>query len=82
MKIVSYNINGIRAAKKLGLIEWIENFEADIYCLQEVRCNEELTRELLFDESQISLFENNTSKIQQYHAIFNCGEISVGEFIS
>ncbi len=73
MKIVSYNINGIRAAKKLGLVEWIENFDADIYCLQEVRCNEELTKELLFEENQISLF-GDYSKVQQYYAIFNCGE--------
>ena len=75
MKVVSYNINGIRAAKKLGLIKWIESFDADIYCFQEVRCNEALSRELLFEESQMKLFENS-SPIQQYYTIFNCGKIA------
>ena len=40
MKIVSYNINGIRAANKKGLASWINAYNADIYCFQETRANE------------------------------------------
>ena len=56
-KIVSYNINGIRAAQKLGLLEWVESFNADVFCFQEVRCTEELTKEILSGcQTQINLF--------------------------
>jgi exodeoxyribonuclease-3 len=35
MKIISYNVNGIRAAIKKGLIEWLKEHPADVICLQE-----------------------------------------------
>jgi exodeoxyribonuclease III len=39
MKIISWNINGIRAGAKKGLIEFIKKEKADIYCFQEVKAN-------------------------------------------
>lgn len=40
MRIVSYNVNGIRAAFKKGLIEWLKSDPADIICLQEIKAHE------------------------------------------
>lgn len=37
MKIVSYNVNGIRSAIKKGFLDWLENSDIDILCLQETR---------------------------------------------
>lgn len=37
MRIISYNVNGIRAAIKKGFVDWIESDAADIICLQEVK---------------------------------------------
>lgn len=37
MKIVSYNVNGIRAALRKGLVEWIDNHDFDIICFQETK---------------------------------------------
>ncbi len=77
MKIVTYNINGIRASAKLGLIDWLADFDADVYCLQEVRCNEALAREIVFpSESQLSFFDvpQKENKLSEFDAIFNCGE--------
>ncbi len=76
MKIISYNINGIRASIKLGLKDWILNTNADIYCFQEVRCNENLAHETLFNEnSQINMFNTtNLNSLSNYYPIFNCGE--------
>lgn len=37
MKIISYNVNGIRAAINKGWIDWLEATEADIVCLQEIK---------------------------------------------
>lgn len=35
MRIISYNVNGIRAAIRKGLLEWLATHPADIICLQE-----------------------------------------------
>jgi len=40
-KIISYNVNGIRAAIKKGLLEWMQEENADIICLQETKAKED-----------------------------------------
>ncbi len=39
MKIISYNVNGIRAAIKKGFVEWIASNDYDVICLQETKAN-------------------------------------------
>jgi len=39
MKIISYNINGIRAAIKKGFIDWLKKTSPDVVCLQEIKAN-------------------------------------------
>lgn len=41
MKIVSYNVNGIRAAQTKGLFEWMSKVNADVVCLQEIKALED-----------------------------------------
>ncbi|PNW29478.1 exodeoxyribonuclease III [Formosa algae] len=41
MKIISYNVNGIRAALKKGFIDWLKSADPDVVCLQEIKANEE-----------------------------------------
>ncbi|MBR3749218.1 MAG: endonuclease/exonuclease/phosphatase family protein, partial [Firmicutes bacterium] len=38
MKIITWNVNGIRAAMGKGLIEFLEAEDADIVCIQETKC--------------------------------------------
>ena len=40
MKIVSYNVNGVRAAMNKGLIDWLKSANADVVCLQEIKAME------------------------------------------
>ena len=40
MKIVSWNVAGLRACIKKGFIDFFENEDADVYCLQEVKALE------------------------------------------
>jgi exodeoxyribonuclease-3 len=48
MKIISWNINGIRSVAKKGFSDYILSENADIYCLQEVRATpEQIPDELL-----------------------------------
>ena len=37
MRIISYNVNGIRAAINKGFIDWIRTDPADVICLQETK---------------------------------------------
>ena len=37
MRIVSYNVNGIRAAISKGFISWLEQSKPDVVCLQEIK---------------------------------------------
>ena len=41
MKIISYNVNGVRAAMNKGLVDWLSNTNADVVCLQEIKAMEE-----------------------------------------
>lgn len=41
MKIISYNVNGIRAAINKGFLEWLELEQPDIVCLQELKATED-----------------------------------------
>jgi exodeoxyribonuclease-3 len=41
MKIISYNVNGIRAAISKGFIEWLKSANPDVICLQEIKATED-----------------------------------------
>ena len=41
MKIISYNVNGIRAAISKGFIDWLQHANPDVICLQEIKANED-----------------------------------------
>ena len=41
MKILSYNVNGIRAALKKGFADWLKATDADVICIQETKALEE-----------------------------------------
>ncbi|MEI6865292.1 exodeoxyribonuclease III [Flavicella sp.] len=41
MKIISYNVNGIRAALKKGFIDWLTAADPDVLCLQEIKAQED-----------------------------------------
>lgn len=41
MKIISYNVNGIRAAMSKGFVEWLTAASPDVICLQEIKAQEQ-----------------------------------------
>jgi len=60
MKIISYNVNGIRAALNKGFIEWLQAANPDVVCIQETKAHK--------DQLDLSLFENAG---YQYHYWFS-----------
>ena len=46
-RVVTVNVNGIRAAARRGGLEWLADSQADVVCLQEVRATTEQLHEAL-----------------------------------
>lgn len=41
MRIISYNVNGIRAAMNKGFVDWLKTDPADIICIQETKAHKD-----------------------------------------
>lgn len=54
MKLISWNVNGIRAATRKGLIVTLKTLAADVYCLQEIRADD---GQIPAEISQLANFE-------------------------
>lgn len=71
LKIISYNLNGIRAAMRKGLTEWLERENPDILLVQEIKAHPE----------QISLEEFEKAGYKCYfHSAVKRGYSGVGIF--
>jgi exodeoxyribonuclease-3 len=51
MKIISYNVNGIRAAIRKGFLNWLVSEDPDIICLQEIKALKDQLDLTLFDQA-------------------------------
>jgi len=49
MKIISYNVNGIRAALNKGFIDWLKAANPDVICIQETKAHKEQLDLTLFE---------------------------------
>lgn len=61
MKVVSYNLNGIRAALNKGFDSWLKEADPDIICIQETKANPE--------QFDVSVFED-----MGYHCYWHSAE--------
>lgn len=50
MKIISYNVNGIRAAINKGFIDWLHETNVDVICIQEIKANKEQVQTNLLEK--------------------------------
>ncbi|HPE68999.1 MAG TPA: exodeoxyribonuclease III [Thermotogota bacterium] len=63
MKILSWNVNGIRAAFKKGAFEWLFSQGFDVVCLQETKAHtEQLSGEILSPNGYVSSFHSAQRK--------------------
>lgn len=57
MKIVSWNVNGLRAVFKKGFLNWFKKANADIVCLQEIKLQEgQIPESLINPDGYFSYF--------------------------
>lgn len=63
MKLISWNVNGIRAAAKKGFLEWLDEEQPDIVCIQETKAHkEQLTNEILKDHGYHTYWHSGEKK--------------------
>ena len=59
MNIFSWNVNGIRAIKKKGFLDFVSDYSPDILCLQETKAHvEQLGDDLLKIPGYLSIFDS------------------------
>ena len=62
MKLVSWNVNGIRAVASKNAFAWVDEFQPDILCLQEIKAEAEQIPEPLFNHAFTCKHVNSASK--------------------
>lgn len=66
MKIISWNVNGIKAVYKKNFLTWLNKTGADIVCLQEIKAQESQLSDLfapdLFGFNEFHLYSNHALK--------------------
>lgn len=72
MKIISWNVNGIRAIWKKGFKEWLVKADPDVLCLQETKAQpDQLTKELMEVEGYRTYFFSAEKKGYSGVAVFS-----------
>lgn len=61
-KIISYNVNGVRAALLKGLDTWLDATKADIFCMQEIKANPEQLDVSVFEKLGYHCYWNPAKK--------------------
>jgi len=63
MRLISWNVNGIRAAVKKGFLDYLQKEEPDILCIQESKAHkEQLTSEILNDHGYYTYWHSGIKK--------------------
>jgi exodeoxyribonuclease III len=63
MKIISWNVNGIRALNKKPEFDWLFNQKADFICLQETKAHpDQLSNEILNPKGYLSYFDHSKTR--------------------
>ncbi len=62
MKLISWNVNGVRASVKKGLIDIINDFDADIFCVQETKAQDDQVQEALTELKGYHIYSNSAVK--------------------
>lgn len=75
MRLIGWNVNGIRANAKKGFFEWMMKEDADIVCLQETKASpEQLTEDFIKPKGYFSYWASAEKKGYSGVAIFSKNE--------
>lgn len=84
MQVITYNVNGIRAALKKDFAGWLKTTNADVVCLQEIKANTDQFDQSVFTDLGYHCYWNSAekkgysgvaifSKVKPKHVEYGCG---------
>ncbi len=62
MKVLSWNVNGVRAIEKKGFLSWLDQENPDILCVQETKCQPQQLTESLLKPKRYHTFWSSAEK--------------------
>ena len=62
MRILSWNVNGIRAVERKGFLDWMMEVDADIMCLQETKAHPDQLSKGLIDPKGYQSYWSSAEK--------------------
>ncbi len=62
VKLISWNVNGIRASVKKGFYDTVKNMNPDILCIQETKAQDDIMRDIAREMDGYELFVNSAVK--------------------
>ncbi len=85
MKLCSYNVNGIRSAFKKDFIEWLQENQPEIVCIQELKAHEDQIDITKFEDLGYHVYIHAAekkgysgvailSKMKPEQIVYGCGE--------
>lgn len=57
LRVITANLNGIRAATRKGFFEWLSKQDADVVCVQELKAQEKDLSDVMFPEGYHAYFQ-------------------------
>ena len=90
MKIITYNVNGIRAALRKGFAEWLKTASPDVICIQELKAQKEQVDWCVFEDLGYNVFTHSAikkgysgvailSKLKPDNVVIGCGNKKIDE---
>lgn len=62
MKIISWNVNGIRAVAQKGFFEILDSLDADIFCIQETKAQDDQVQAVMFGNGKYKVYCNSAER--------------------
>jgi len=69
MKIISWNVNGIRAIQKKGFLEWLDHTQPDILCLQETKAHPDQLDKILTEHPLYHSYYHSSTVKKGYSGV-------------
>lgn len=73
LRVISFNVNGIRSAARKGFFDWLKEQQADIVCLQETKAQLKHISDDLFYPQDFHCFYNDAEKKVTRASVFFVG---------
>ncbi len=81
IKLISWNVNGLRAVAQKGFLEFLDHYQPDILCLQEIKAlKEQLPDNIAHIPGYQSIFHSADKKGYSGTAIYSKQQIQTKEF--